>query len=166
MHYFELFGLPVAFKVDKNGLAKRYFALQKQYHPDYYSGATRQEQEAALEQSSMVNKAFKVLQDPDATMQYVLQLKGLLAEDEKYTLPQDFLMEMMELNEAIMEAKMEGTGTADIETRIADLQTQLYAPVQAIVEQYQEGVTSEEALLQVKDYYFKKKYLNRILEGL
>jgi molecular chaperone HscB len=35
-----------------------------------------------------------------------------------------------------------------------------------IIEHYQEGATSKEELLQVKQYYFKKKYLNRILEGL
>lgn len=166
MNYFELFDLPVSFLVDKKGLAKQFFSLQKRFHPDYFTGASPEEQETALEQSSFVNKAFRVLQDPDATMQYVLQLKGLLADDEKFSLPQDFLMEMMELNEAIMDARLEGTGTESIEARIAALKQEMYEPVKAIVEHYQEGVTSEEALLQVKLYYFKKKYLNRILEGL
>jgi molecular chaperone HscB len=31
---------------------------------------------------------------------------------------------------------------------------------------YSENTTTEKELLQVKDYYFKKKYLDRILAGL
>ena len=31
-----------------------------------------------------------------------------------------------------------------------------------IIENYKEGVTTEEELLQVKEYYFKKKYLERL----
>ena len=31
---------------------------------------------------------------------------------------------------------------------------------------YQEAVTSEKALLRVKDYYYRKKYLQRILDKI
>jgi molecular chaperone HscB len=34
------------------------------------------------------------------------------------------------------------------------------------VEHYQEGITSEKELLQVKEYYYKKKYLDRIKKQL
>jgi hypothetical protein len=48
-------------------------------------------------------KGLKILQDRDQTIKYVLQLKGLLEEEEKYQLPPDFLMEMMEMNEKLLE---------------------------------------------------------------
>ena len=98
MNYFELFEIPVSFNVDKTLLAKKYFELQKKYHPDFFSQGSEAEQEEALERSSQVNRALKIFKHPDETIKYLLQLKGLLEEEEKYQLPPAFLMDMMELN--------------------------------------------------------------------
>jgi len=89
----------------------------------------------------------------------------LLEEEEKYQLPPDFLMNVMELNEQLMDAKMEGDEAKKtaLKEQIANLQTEIYEPVKSIVEHYQEGITSEKELLQVKKYYFQKKYLARML---
>jgi len=35
-----------------------------------------------------------------------------------------------------------------------------------LLESYKVGITPKETLLQVKDYYFKKKYLDRIADQL
>ena len=84
MNYFELFELPVSFKIDKSKLAKKYFELQKKYHPDFFANGTEHEQEQALEISSRLNKALKIFKNSDDTIKYVLQLKGVLEEEEKY----------------------------------------------------------------------------------
>ena len=117
-----------------------------------------------LEKSALLNKAFKTFQLPDETIKYVLQLKNLIEEKEKYQLPPDFLMEVMDINEALMELEP-GADTTEIpqlESRIAELETEIYEPVKEIVEHYKEGITTEKELLQVKEYYYKKKYLQRI----
>ncbi|WP_301924220.1 Fe-S protein assembly co-chaperone HscB [Ferruginibacter sp.] len=157
MNYFELFDLPVSLNVDKSSLAKKYFELQKKYHPDYFTQATEAEQEEALEKSSAVNKALKILKDKDRTIKYLLQLKGLLEEEEKYLLPPDFLMEVMELNEEL---------TAESATAINDFEKGIYSGVQSIIEQYDDAAITTAELLKVKEYYFKKKYLQRILDRL
>ena len=119
----------------------------------------------ALEKSAMLNKAWKAFQSKDETIKYVLQLKGLLVEEEKYELPPDFLMEVLELNEQLMDAS-ELEDPDPIRTQIENLQLEIYEPVKDIVENYQEGVTSEKELLQVKEYYYKKKYLDRLRREL
>ncbi|RYF88553.1 MAG: Fe-S protein assembly co-chaperone HscB, partial [Chitinophagaceae bacterium] len=103
MNYFELFGFEVAPKVDKSLVAKKYFALQRDHHPDFFTQAHEDEQANSLEQSSHINKAFAIFQDADKTLEYFLQEQGIIQTDEKYTLPPDFLMEMMELNETLDE---------------------------------------------------------------
>src|SRR6478736_6369252 len=103
MNYFELFNIPVSVTVDKTSLAKKYFELQKKFHPDFFAQEDEVTQEDALEKTSELNKAFKIFKDPDATIQYLLKIKGLLQEEEKYPLPPDFLMEVMELNENLSE---------------------------------------------------------------
>ncbi len=164
MNYFELFEIPVSLSVPPGELSEKYFALQKKYHPDFFSNAGENEQAEMLEKSSMINKGFKTFKDPDETMKYVLTLKGLLQEEEKYELPPDFLMEMMELNEALMDDDV--LNIEEVETKISQLQKTLYDEVQTIVEDYSDDRTTEAQLLQVKDYYYKKKYLKRILERL
>ena len=168
MNYFELFDLPVSLKVDRNGLSKKYFELQKKYHPDFFANEDDEAKADALEKSSQVNKAFKTFSDSDETIKYVLQEKGLLEEEEKYKLPDNFLMEMLELNEQLTDAKMDDDAAKieNIKSQIFTLQENIYEPVSEIVEGYKEGVSSEKELLQVKDYYYKKKYLKRILAGI
>ncbi len=164
MNYFDLFELPVTLLVDRSRLAQQYFALQKKYHPDFYTRATAEEQADVLEKSAMVNKAFRTFQQPDLTIRYVLELKGLLQEEEKYELPPDFLMDMMELNEALTEA--DAGSTAVLEAKLAGIAGELYAEVQGILENYTDGSTPAGDLQQVKAYYYKKKYLERIRERL
>lgn len=168
MNYFQLYNIPVTLIPDRQQVKEKFYQLSRQYHPDFFSQASDEEQLEALEKSSMVNKALKVFSNPDETIKYVLQLKGLLQEEEKYQLPPDFLMEVMELNEQLMDARMDNNQEKinALQSSIADFQTAIYTPVTNIVEHYQEGVINEKELLQVKEYYFKKKYLNRILEGM
>ena len=157
MNYFELFDIPVSIKIDKTTLAKKYFELQKKYHPDFFAQGTEAEQSEALEQSSAANKALKILKNEDETIKYILQLKGLLEEEEKYKLPPEFLMEMMDLNEELSD---------DSPQKVAALETQLYSEIALIIENYNDATISNTELLQLKEYYYKKKYLHRILDRI
>lgn len=161
MNYFELFGIPVTLQPDKTVVTKKYLELQKQYHPDFYTQAGEEEQKVALEKSSQVNKALKVLQQTDQTIQYVLQLKGLLTENEKYQLPPVFLMEMMELNEKLADEDPE-----TFKQEVAALENELYDEVKKLIETYNDATITTGDLQKVKEYYFKKKYLHRILDRM
>ena len=86
MNHFELFELPVSFKIDRGKLAQKFFELQKKYHPDFFAQGTEHEQEQALEISSQLNKALKIFKNEEETIKYVLQLKGMLEDEEKYQL--------------------------------------------------------------------------------
>jgi molecular chaperone HscB len=168
MTYFELFNIPISLQVDAAVVKAKFYELSRKYHPDFFSQATEAEQEEALEKSSLLNKAFKVFTNKDETLKYVLQLKGLIEDEEKYQLSPNFLMEMMELNEALMDAKIEGDEekVANCKLQVASLENALYETIKNVIADYKDGVSTQEALLQVKDYYFKKKYLSRILASL
>ena len=168
MNYFELFEIPVALHVDLAQLKQQFYLLSRKYHPDFYTRENDAAQADSLEMSSQVNKAYKVFQNQQATIQYVLQQKELLEEEEKYQLPADFLMEMLELNEQLAEAKMDNDRKSidEVTKKIATAEAAIYAPVKTIVEGYKDGHTTNEDLLKVKGYYFKKKYLERILAAM
>jgi molecular chaperone HscB len=168
MNFFELYNIPVSFTPNLNEIKKKFYELSRQYHPDFFSQEGEVAQTEALEKSSLVNRAYKTFQNQDAIIKYVLQSKNLLEEEEKYQLPPEFLMEVIELNEQLVDAKMEEETSAltNIKTQINNLQAEIYEPVKSIIENYKDDISTTEECLQVKEYYFKKKYLNRILEGM
>jgi molecular chaperone HscB len=160
MNYFELFEIPISIKVDKKLLSKKYVELQKKYHPDFYTQSTEDEQGDALEKSSAINKALKIFKNEDETIKYVLQLKGLLEEEEKYALPPAFLMEMIELNESLEEED------ASSKTQASKYIDELYKDIADIIKNYDDASITKEDLLKLKEYYYKKKYLQRILDRI
>lgn len=163
MNYFELFGLPIGFQVDTQKLRTAFMEIQKATHPDKFAQGTPEEQETALEQSSLANKGFTLLNQKEQILPYVLEIVGILTPDEKYALEPDFLMEMMDLNEAWMDAE-DDTIKQGIIQQVEQLKNEIYAPIQSFMEMDQIDSISKEAMLQIKSYYYKKKYLDRILE--
>lgn len=161
MNYYELFGLPPGPFVNKTDLAKKYFELQKENHPDYFTQASSQEKEEALEKSAAINKAFVIFQDEEKTLEYFLKVNGVIEEDEKYELSPAFLMEMMELNEAISEDE-----TGEAAKRVEALQQDMKEEIRPVLENYHSGSMENIYLLKLKDYYYRKKYVKRILDRL
>jgi molecular chaperone HscB len=161
MNYFELFDLPVAPSIDKSELEKKYFGLQKNSHPDFFTQGTEEEKEQAVELSASINKAFNIFKYEEKTIEYFLQLKGLIEPDEKYNLPPGFLMEMMEINESLADDPQK-----IVVERVEDYETALKKEIQPIIDNYDPIRTTEGDLLKLKEYYYKKKYLKRILDRL
>ena len=161
--HFSLYDIPVSFRPDPGLVKKKYYELSRAHHPDRTGGATAE----ALLQAAQVNDAFKVFRNPDATMEYVLKLKGMMQDQEKYNLPSDFLMEMMELNEALgdLEPGNEPAlqkARAELDARLAEWQQD----VDKLTTLWDSGDQSAALLADLKDFYFRKKYLLRIQERI
>lgn len=167
MNYFELYGIAPSFTIDAAAVRKKFYELSRTHHPDFNGGGTATEQQEVLEKSAMINEAYKTLLNKDLLIKYILTSKGLLQEEEKYNLPPDFLMEVMDLNEQVMELdKDDTTAVASLMATAKNLETELYEAIEPVMDNYSESTSTEKELLQVKDYYFKKKYLDRIISGL
>ncbi|MBX2893317.1 MAG: Fe-S protein assembly co-chaperone HscB [Saprospiraceae bacterium] len=168
MNYFDFFGLPVSFRVDESALRRVFLQNSKKYHPDFHTLADETEQTRMLELSTLNNEAFKTLSDPDRRMRYILEINGLLGEeDSQPSLPQDFLMEMMDLNEMLFELELDADAAryAVALQKTDDFEKGLEAEIQSIVERWtaKEGTAP---LLAVRDFFLKKRYLLRIRENL
>jgi molecular chaperone HscB len=160
MNYFELFGFPLSPVIDKSIVAKKYFELQKSNHPDFFTQGSEEEQEKAVEQSANINKAFAVFQNEEKTIEYFLQQKGSILPDEKFQLPNDFLMQMMDINETL--AEKDGVTLA---AEMAEIEKELYAEILPVLQLPPVNI-DEEGMHKLKEYYYKKKYLARILARL
>ena len=167
MNYFEFYGLPESFSIDEAALKKKFYALSKEYHPDFYANEDEAKQQEILELSTINNKAYNVLSNANKRMEYVLQQHNLLAEGDKYQLAPDFLMEMMEINEALMEVEDAGQLEA-IKTQIADTESELNSELDALTSRYTESAKNgKQGILEaIRDIYYRQKYLLRIKDTL
>ncbi len=169
INYFQLYSLPESFHPDAVAVKNKFYELSRQYHPDRFARADDAAQAEALRMAALNNDAYKTFSNPDATMAYILKLHSLLEDEEKYSLPPAFLMEMMDLNEAISEYEMEPDNETMKTQAAKTLEDQLTTwnnEVAPLTKKFDEGDQSKELLLQVKDYYFRKKYLLRIKERI
>ncbi len=169
VNYFEFFGLPAVPMLDEQDLRRRYLANSKRYHPDFHSLEDEAKQAEVLELSTLNNQAFKVLKDFDQRLHHLLELHGVLAEEGQNTVPQDFLMEMMDINEGLMELEMMDGGEEQhkvVSEQISTMETSLREDIQDVLEGFQEKSPGEKELNVLKDFYFKKRYLLRIRENL
>ena len=166
MNYFELYEIPIGFSPNQEVVKQKFYALSKMYHPDFYINESQEKQDEVLELSTLNNKAFQVLKDDQKRLHYILELKGQLVEGENYSLPQDFLMEMMEVNEALMDSDL--IKLAALKNQISDIENTLSGDLKALTSSFDndEGVEEENTLKAIKDIYYRNKYLRRVKESL
>src|SRR5712691_11374550 len=127
--YFAFFGMPRKLNLDAARLEREFYELSRKLHPDLNARADKREQEWSLEQSSLLNDAYRTLKDPIKRTQYLLGLEGVELEEQSKTatekarasgeikkqiVPPDLLEEVFELNLQLEEARMnKKTGEAD-----------------------------------------------------
>ncbi len=105
-NYFELFGLPVDYIIDSHSLAERYRELQRVVHPDRFANASDQERRLSVQGAALINEAYETLKDPVARASYLLTLHGVEMDSQnESTQDMAFLMQQMELREALEEAR-------------------------------------------------------------
>lgn len=165
MNYFTLYEIPVSLKVNDAAILKKYYQLSKQYHPDHFTLEDLTMQQESERMSAVINEARKVLENPVKRLEYILKEQGIIEEDEKYTLSAEFLGDMMELNEQLMEIEMTENveQLQSIKDELSKQETFLFEEVKPLFEQDELQLNASEAA-QLKDYFYKKKYLQRITE--
>jgi molecular chaperone HscB len=105
-NHFDIFGLPTAFRVDAAVLAERYRALQQALHPDRFAASGDREKRLSMQASTRVNEAFRILKNPLERARYLLSVHtGDTDAGLGTTRDMAFLMEQMELREALAEAR-------------------------------------------------------------
>ncbi|MET3114044.1 molecular chaperone HscB [Pedobacter sp. CG_S7] len=170
MNYFELYGLPITFNPDLTLVKQKFYELSKKYHPDFYINESAEKQEEVLQLSTLNNKAYQVLSDPQKRLHYILEINGQIKAGENYVLPQTFLMTMMEVNEALMELEFEPDASKLLQVKalVDEIEKDLFDELYVLTATF-EGLipaAQESALVSIKDVYYRNKYLLRIRESL
>jgi len=153
--YFSFFGLLRKLNLDVSALERDFYDLSRRLHPDLNARAGSREQEWSLEQSSLLNDAYRTLKDPIKRTQYLLQLEGVELEEQsksateqaraageikKQIVPPDLLEEVFELNLQLEELRMNKKMGEDDPALIAEIGKQkqsLEAKHEALLQELQ-----------------------------
>src|SRR6202162_2904353 len=137
--YFSFFGLPPKLDLDVKILERDFYDLSRRLHPDLNARADSKEQEWSLEQSSLLNDAYRTLKDPIKRTEYLLHLEGVVLEEQsksateqaratgevkKQIVPPDLLEEVFELNMQLEESCMNKKMGEDDPALAKDLEAQ------------------------------------------
>ena len=168
MNYFEHFGIPVSFILDEGNLKKLFIIKSREYHPDFFTLEEKDTQDKMLEMSSFNNKGYKILKDFNSRTKYILELNNAIEEEGSNKIPQDFLMEMMDINEEVMDLQMDYN--KELYNRVLgqldDMESTMYKDILPTLNLYNHESPEKEDLERIKDFYFKSKYLWRLRENL
>jgi molecular chaperone HscB len=112
--YFAVFDLPRKLHIDLAQLERSFYRLSRKFHPDVYATKSAGEQQWSLDQTSLLNDAYRTLKNPITRTEYLLRLEGVVLEAGKSEdgapkdsrVPPDLLEEVFELNMQLEEMRM------------------------------------------------------------
>lgn len=166
INYFKYYDLEERMDIDPGVLRRKFYENSRKYHPDYFTLENREQQDEVLSLSTINNEAYHTLKDEEKRLKHLLEVYGVIGEDKNEQLPQDFLMEMMEVNETIMDGQL-GDLT---ETRYKEMMHAIEGLSIGIEEEiHKTGSKSELTnvdIMHLKESYYKKKYINRLKENI
>lgn len=170
--HFEVLEVPAAFSLAPEVLEASFKRLSRLLHPDRYAGASDRERRFSLEHATALNDAYRTLRVPMKRAEYLLGLWGRKISEEggRKALPLEFLEEVLELQEALMDARLEGD-TATLHSKLEHARGLWRQHYEAVVRLFDEGATlapeSREAVLNaLEPEVMTLRYLHNLLSEL
>ena len=176
-NYFELFQLSVSCQIDLSLLSERYRELQKAVHPDRFAGADARQQRLAIQYAAYVNEAYDALKSPMLRSLYLLELAGYKVDLENNTVMDPmFLMEQMELREAMSEVRDHADPEAELERLIDEVDEGIDTLFSVFEQMWQAGyadssssaeaAAKEDALKKAQDAVRKMQFMVKLAAEL
>ncbi len=161
-NHFALFGLPVQFALEGDGLERAYRQVQSQVHPDRFASASDAEKRVAMQWATRANEAFQTLKSPLKRAAYLCELHGAdLATHSNTAMPSAFLMQQMEWREALQEARTSGGSEPlqALESELKAMQKQFQRTLEQQLDQQTDYAAAAES---VRQWMFVDKFAAEI----
>lgn len=108
MDPFEALGIEPRYDLDLKEVEKRHRELSVALHPDKLGAVGPSARREAIERAAQVNEAWRIVKDPIRRAEALFALAGIkVGETNEPKTDQAFLMDMMEMREALAEARDE-----------------------------------------------------------
>lgn len=165
-NYFQLFGLEVSFQIDEGRLDSQYQSLQSQHHPDRFVEGDEQEKRIAMQATTFINEAYKILKEPQARARYMLELQDVVFDLEKDTTQDmNFLLEQMNLREQIDEVGAHDDAQTDPLDLLDELHRQAQKEKKQLIEEF-ENYFDHKNWDQAKEVVLKLQFYARLQQQI
>jgi molecular chaperone HscB len=164
------FGLPLGYALDKDALRRTQSRLTRLMHPDFFGGGDPDARALAERNTSELNRAYEILKDDASRADWLVRELGGPSQDALREMPREFLMEVLEWNEALEEAR--GTDAKSAErARLAPLRAELTARRAALMDKVARALDplpahGDPRLADVRRDLNAVRYLDRALSEL
>jgi molecular chaperone HscB len=142
--YFTVLGIARTPAVDEAELARRYYELSRRLHPDLYQTGTPREKEMSLQNTAMLNRAYRTLRDTVQRGQYWLELQGERLGKDNNRVPTQLaalVFSIQEKLEEIREARAAGEATA-VQTELVEIRADLEARLSQLRDALEKNLVS------------------------
>jgi molecular chaperone HscB len=166
--FYEFLGLPRRLALDTKELETRFYALSRKLHPDLFARKSAAEQAKALDDSALLNDAYRTLRDPIARVQYVLKAEGFdVTEQSTKDVPAELLEEVFELNMALEELRMGDEDAREqleeSKARFTEMLGEIDAEVGAKSAEW-DASGDREVLAAIRALLNRRKYVTNLIE--
>jgi molecular chaperone HscB len=159
---FAVLGVPLRYDIDDAGLDERFRALSRKLHPDRFARASAKERRFSLEQTTLVNDAYRTLQNPARRAEHLLELRGVRPVSDT-AMPEEFLEEAMADREKLLEARMED-GNDGVEQLAAGIRKKRDAAMEEIGRALRAPEPGPSDLSRVSELLARLRYYARYLD--
>jgi len=123
-NYFELFSMRTSFDVDLTKLSENFRQLQQAVHPDRFANSSDQEKRLSVQRAAFINEAHQTLKSPQRRARYLIELQGVVFDDQANPVMSPmFLMQQIELREALSEVNSKADPEAALDKILAELKS-------------------------------------------
>ena len=166
--HFDILGLPRRYHLRPEEIEDRYHAAAREHHPDRHMKSDTATRVSSALRTAQLTEAYRTLKDPVRRAEYLLKLGGIVISDERsgHKVNPEFLHEILELREGLMEARMEGD-----EARIAALGSEVRERQARVLVDIDRGFVRYDAgehtvLGDIADALVALRYYRRFLDEL
>jgi molecular chaperone HscB len=165
---FAILGLAPAYVIDLQDLRRRLLRFSRLTHPDFFATAGKTEKENAERATAVLNSAFALLSDDAARADQIVRSLGGPDENTERAMPKEFLMEVLEWNEFLEEARHANAtpaeGAAELHRDLEARREQALATVAKLLEPL--PARSSESLREARRALNVVRYIDRTLSEL
>jgi molecular chaperone HscB len=129
---FDLLGLPREFRVDAGAVRRRLRTLTRHMHPDFFGTASAEQRTLAERNTAALNEAHEELSDDLRRADGLVRRLGGPDEAAERQMPQEFLMEVLEWNESLEEARSPERASSGLDALEAELRARRDATLEQV----------------------------------
>ena len=160
--YFQLFGLPAQFALDRESLDATWRQLAARVHPDRYATAGAAERRVAMQWASTINDAHRILKSPIERARYLCERAGCDLQTESNTrMDGEFLMRQMEWREQLDDIRASGT-PEQVQALLANIVATRDDTEQVVAHLIDQQHDFQQAAGKVREWMFIEKLLLEI----